>query len=231
MNRIEELVDSNHVLNSLAKCSTTGDLRKSASNHADIKGLHLVFEKLKKTPDMIRLLLQHEFQFEGVVNAYAPNVNQEQLLRADWYQSTFVIPHYSSVKKWAQKCIAERNKGKTVVCLIPSRTNTEWFHTLVIQEAYQIRFIRGRITMPGFNTQSPYPDAICVYRPKTESSRSEASGSESNDESNEPNEVSSKSKRRRSEVIKCTTSFTSDETEFRVRPDDSDNEDGMEEED
>ena len=197
---VKELIGAEDIFSQLTQCHTVGSVGKASEIQAEIKGFHMIFQQLRKTPDLIRLLLQNEFHFDGVVNAYTPGVDIETLLATEWYPSTFVIPHYSNARVWAVKCVEERNKGKTVVCLFPSRTNTEWFHDYVIGEAKQIRFIRGRITMPGHTTQSPYADSICVYMPEGESAPVI------------PDEdilTSSKSKRKTSvAIISCSTSFT-----------------------
>jgi len=201
MQRIEELVSSNNILDSISKCTTYGEIGESETR-ATIKGLHMMFQKLKKTPDMIRLLLQMEFQFEGVVNACSKGADLDALLSCDWYDSTFVIPQYSCVKKWVQKCIEQRDKGKTVVMIIPSRTNTDWFHELVVPEATDLRFIRGRITLPGYTTQNQFPDAVCVFGTKKQPS-SLSSPPQSLEIHN--HDVA---------ILACGTSITSNETKF-----------------
>lgn len=220
MQQVATLHDASHVLNSLAKCATSGSVRKAADVHAEIKGFNVVFQKLRKDPDLIRLLLQHEFGFDGVINAYAKGMDAkslERVLAAEWYDSTFVIPHYSSVKYWVKKCVSERNKGKTVVCLIPSRTNTAWFHDLVINQATQVRFIQGRITMPGFDKQSPFPDAIAIYLPRSAEDALGASAGAAS-ASSAP-DVSARATGSVA-ILACKTNFTDDNTDFSVVEDD-----------
>lgn len=219
MSRIEELRNSSHVLNSLAKCDTYGGASNGSRSHAAIKGFNMVFEKLTKTPDLIRLLLQSEFQFEGVVNAYTPGCSHSDLIAAEWYGSVFVIPHYSDMVKWMKKCTEQRNKGHTVVAIMPSRTNTGWFHEHVLASAdNELRFIRGRITMPGFKSQSPYPDAICIFRPPSvtgsASSSSLSSLTSSVSDGSAPGHLFSNP--RSVAIMSCATSFTSVETSFSV---------------
>ena len=35
--------------------------------------------------------------------------------------------------------------GKTIVLLIPSRTDTQWFHEIILKNNYEIRFLKGRL--------------------------------------------------------------------------------------
>jgi len=71
-------------------------------------------------------------------------------------------PFGGQLKKWVQKAYEESLKGITVVCLLPSRTNTEWWHNFCMKG--EIRFIRGR---PKFNNAThglPFPLAIVIFR-------------------------------------------------------------------
>jgi hypothetical protein len=214
MSRIEDLNNANHVLNSMAKCDSYGGASNGSRSHAAIKGFNMIFEKLTKTPDLIRLLLQSEFQFEGVVNAYTSGCSHSQLLATEWYDSVFVIPHYSDMAKWMKKCNEQRQKGRVVVCILPSRTNTQWFHDEVLSAATnELRFIKGRITMPGFKSQSPYPDAICIFRPN----KSSADALSSMDEEEEGGHLFGNA--RSVAIMACSTSFTSGTTNFSVAAD------------
>jgi len=218
MQRIEELVQSSTILDSIAKCTTYGEIQESETR-ANIKGLHVMFEQLRKTPDMIRLLLQMEFQFEGMINACGPDVDHEAILEAEWYNSTFLIPQYSCVKKWMTKCVEERDKGKTVVCIIPCRTNTDWFHEYVLAEATDLRFIKGRVTLPGFKKQNQFSDAICVFTPKGKTTTPvplQLTGTSSDTK-----------KTGGIAILSCNTSFTTDETDFMIvnKPEESDDHD------
>ena len=50
-----------------------------------------------------------------------------------------------------------------VVCLLPARTDTAWWHDFVMKAA-EIRFIRGRV---HFNDQgpAPFPSCVVVFHP------------------------------------------------------------------
>jgi hypothetical protein len=196
MQRIDELLRPETILESIAKCETYGEL--DSETRANIRGIHMMFEKLKKTPDMIRIMLQIEFQFEGVVNACDKKADHEYLLsdECEWYDSTFVIPQYSCVKQWVTKCVSEMKKGKKVVCLVPCRTNTEWFHEIVLRESSDVRFIKGRVTLPGYPKQNQFPDAVCVFLPDS------------------TKQFKSVKTKRPVAIIKCNMSFTSNKTTF-----------------
>jgi phage N-6-adenine-methyltransferase len=55
-------------------------------------------------------------------------------------------PPYSNVKGFIDKCYFESTLGARIVCLVPARTDTFWFHEFVYnQKGVSIEFIRGRL--------------------------------------------------------------------------------------
>ena len=84
-------------------------------------------------------------------------------LTKDWQGTVFVNPPYGrEIGKWIKKAYDESQKGATVVCLIPSRTDTAYWHDYVMKG--QIRFIRGRLKFGDGNNPAPFPSAIVVFR-------------------------------------------------------------------
>lgn len=53
----------------------------------------------------------------------------------------------------------------TVVCLVPSRTDTAWWHSFAMK--HEIRFLRGRLKFGGAEDSAPFPSAVIVMRPAT----------------------------------------------------------------
>lgn len=83
-------------------------------------------------------------------------------LDRDWGTSVFVNPPYSDIKSWMEKGYSEAQKGKTVVFLIPSRTDTKWFHKYCIDA--EIRFIKGRLKFGDAKNSAPFPSMIVILR-------------------------------------------------------------------
>ena len=85
-------------------------------------------------------------------------------LTKDWAPHTvFMNPPYGrQIKHWIAKAHQEWKKGATVVCLIPSRTDTSYWHDY-ITEATDIRFIRGRLKFNDGNSPAPFPSAVVVF--------------------------------------------------------------------
>lgn len=76
----------------------------------------------------------------------------------------FCNPPYSKIEKWVEKAFREtRNDNTIVVMLIPSRTDTRYFHNYIYQRT-EIRFIRGRLKFGESKNCAPFPSMIVIFR-------------------------------------------------------------------
>lgn len=84
-------------------------------------------------------------------------------LSRDWSGDiVFMNPPYGrEIGLWMKKAVEESLKGATVVCLVPSRTDTAWWHNYAVRG--DIRFLRGRITFEGERYSAPFPCAIVIF--------------------------------------------------------------------
>lgn len=73
-------------------------------------------------------------------------------------------PYGRTIKDWVSKAEHESKKGATVVCLVPARTDTSWWHTHCIH--HEVRFIRGRLRFGDQPNAAPFPSAVVVMRGK-----------------------------------------------------------------
>jgi site-specific DNA-methyltransferase (adenine-specific) len=58
-------------------------------------------------------------------------------------------------------------KGLTAdvaVFLLPARTDTIWFHDIVLKFAEEIRFLKGRLRFGDGAGQAPFPSMVVVMR-------------------------------------------------------------------
>lgn len=87
-------------------------------------------------------------------------------LLQDWSKDiVFMNPPYGrEIKHWVQKAYEESLKGATVVCLIPARTDTSYWHEYVFDKADDIRFIKGRLKFGDGKNSAPFPSAVIVYK-------------------------------------------------------------------
>ena len=91
---------------------------------------------------------------------------EEDGLKKSWGGETvFVNPPYGrQLGKWVKKSYEESRKENTiVVMLIPSRTDTSYFHDYILDKA-EIRFIRGRLRFGNATENAPFPSMVAIYR-------------------------------------------------------------------
>lgn len=103
---------------------------------------------------------------------YTPD---EDGLKQDWSnERVFVNPPYGrEIKKWVKKCWLESNKAEVIVMLIPSRTDTSYFHDFIYNKA-EIRFIRGRLKFIDLDykgkeedrkmSPAPFPSMLVIFK-------------------------------------------------------------------
>lgn len=84
-------------------------------------------------------------------------------LSVEWGKSNFVNPPYNQIELWLLKGLEEWKKGKIVVFLIPSRTDTKWWHAFIMQ-ADEIRFIKGRLKFGKSKNVAPFPSCLVIYK-------------------------------------------------------------------
>ena len=119
-----------------------------------------------KSQDMVRASLDTEFRFTCYVDALeGDSPGASEWMKRDWGTRTFCVVDHAAVERWLQKAWEEsmRPDVQCVVCLCPARTNTEYFHELVLKKAHQVRFIKGRLKMQGHTKQSPFPSCVVVF--------------------------------------------------------------------
>jgi site-specific DNA-methyltransferase (adenine-specific) len=53
--------------------------------------------------------------------------------------------------------------GNTIVCLVPARTDTNWWHSYVEGKA-KVRFIKGRLKFVNATNSPPFPSVLVIYQ-------------------------------------------------------------------
>lgn len=114
-----------------------------------------------RTPKYLLQELREEF---GEMDDPCPIGGEDGLAR-DWGDPVYVNPPYGrETVSWVQKATEEQAKGKTIIMLLPARTDVAWFHDLILPKATEIRFIRGRIRFDGYNTSAPFPSMLVIFK-------------------------------------------------------------------
>lgn len=115
------------------------------------------------TPAWLYDELNAEFQFNDDPCPLYGVTNQDGLSRP-WGTSTYCNPPYGrTIGLWTRKAREEAEGGKTVVLLVPSRTDTRWWHE-DIMTADEIRFVKGRLKFGGAKQGAPFPSALAIWR-------------------------------------------------------------------
>ena len=121
------------------------------------------------TPDALFGDLDREFHFTLDVCASPENAKCERYytvdddgLRQPWSGVCWMNPPYGRViGGWMKKAYESSLKGATVVCLVPARTDTQWWWDYATKG--EIRFLRGRIRFGGGQGDAPFPSAIVIF--------------------------------------------------------------------
>ncbi|MCC7230613.1 MAG: hypothetical protein IT203_09495 [Fimbriimonadaceae bacterium] len=123
------------------------------------------------TPQDLFDELHREFAFDLDVCATVENAKCERFysrrddgLKQPWFGTCWCNPPYGrDIGRWVEKSLQASRDGAVVVCLLPSRTDTRWWHECVSQ-AEDVRFLRGRLRFGGHENSAPFPSVVAVFR-------------------------------------------------------------------
>jgi site-specific DNA-methyltransferase (adenine-specific) len=124
-----------------------------------------------ETPMALFRALDHEFSFTLDVCATPLNrkclrhfTRAQNALRQRWTGVCWMNPPYGrAISAWILKAYQESARGAVIVCLLPARTDTSWWHDYVMR-ANEIRFLRGRVTFVGARGTAPFPSAVVLFK-------------------------------------------------------------------
>lgn len=123
------------------------------------------------TPQEFFDRLNEEFHFTLDVCATPENAKcrryftkHENGLLQKWEGVCWMNPPYGrKIGQWVKKAYESALDGATVVCLLPARTDTSWWHDYCMKG--EIRFVRGRLKFGNASENAPFPSAVVVFRP------------------------------------------------------------------
>lgn len=148
-----------------------------------------------RTPQAFFEALDAEFGFDVDVAATEENRWKDEYYGPDHHNPTrrdaltcswnglmcWMNPPYSQCREFMAKAALEATAGATVVCLVPSRTDTRWWHAHVWDDVrhgprpgVEIRFQRGRLKFGNtgkVENSAPFPSVVIVFRPSRETAR------------------------------------------------------------
>lgn len=132
-----------------------------------------------ETPPEIFQPLNQEFHFTldaaaSHQNAKAEHYFTTRSLEESWAfgGSVWLNPPYGrGIGRWVRKASEEARLGSTVVCLLPARTCTKWWHDYIWDRnaprpSVEVRFLKGRVKFVGAEHAAPFPSVVVVFRPR-----------------------------------------------------------------
>jgi phage N-6-adenine-methyltransferase len=123
------------------------------------------------TPDSLFRPLLDEFKFDLDVCASPENAKcqryitkDQDALKRDWTGSCWMNPPYGPrMKDWVKKAYSSAKAGAIVVCLLPARTNANYWHDYCFKG--EVRFIKGYPKFGNAKQGLKAPLAIVIFRP------------------------------------------------------------------
>ena len=85
-------------------------------------------------------------------------------LKQPWhkYGNVWCNPPYGrNIIHWVKKASGEARLGGYVVMLLPSRTDTKWFHQYCANQ--RVIFIEGRLKFVGAESSAPFPSILVIF--------------------------------------------------------------------
>lgn len=92
----------------------------------------------------------YDREIDGLLQTWAP--------RTCWMNP----PYGRTIGLWMRKAYEESLNGALVVCLVPARTDTAWWHDYALRGV--VRFVRGRLRFSDGPGCAPFPSAVVVFR-------------------------------------------------------------------
>ena len=124
------------------------------------------------TPQELFDRLDAQYHFEIDVCARPENAKCDRYytseangLAQEWRGTCWMNPPYGrEIGSWVRKAYeSARDNDAKVVCLLPARTDTAWWHDYIKPFASNVEFIRGRIKFGGAKHGAPFPSVIVVF--------------------------------------------------------------------
>ena len=87
----------------------------------------------------------------------------EDGLVQDWSREVvFMNPPYGrEIGHWMRKAYESAQAGATVVCLVPARTDTRWWHAYAVHG--KIIYFKGRLKFGSAKSSAPFPSALVIF--------------------------------------------------------------------
>ena len=117
------------------------------------------------TPVSFYKKLDEEFKFTFDPTPFKHNFEWDGLL-VDWNGNIFCNPPYSNIEPFIKTAIQEIKNGTCTVAvfLIPIRSDTKYWHELIMKHSEEIRFVKGRLNFNESKSPAPFPCVVVIFR-------------------------------------------------------------------
>jgi phage N-6-adenine-methyltransferase len=124
-------------------------------------------------PAFFRKMSRRYGPFDVDVCAVADNAKCERFFSPEqngllqpWAGRCWCNPPYGkTIGQWVRKAWEASVDGSTVVCLLPARVDTRWWHQYVERFAATVEFLPGRLRFGDATSSAPFPSVVVVFRP------------------------------------------------------------------
>jgi len=114
------------------------------------------------TPIKFYQKLDKEFNFD-----YDPCPLKSEVdgLLTEWKGNVYINPPYSNIEPFIIKGLEEVRQGNAnkLVYLIPVRSDTKYWHDLIMKYASEIRFIKSRLNFNESKSPAPFPCVLIIF--------------------------------------------------------------------
>lgn len=89
---------------------------------------------------------------------------EQDALKQDWRGVCWMNPPYGrGLHKWMKKAYTSaKENGATIVCLLPARTSTGWWHDYCEKAEYE--FVRGKLHFNNSKDPAPFASVVVVFK-------------------------------------------------------------------
>ena len=124
-----------------------------------------------RTPDWLFEALNNHFNFQADVCANDTNylcdkyfTMEKSCFDNDWDYMNFMNPPYGrQIGKFIERAYLQWTRhGRMTVALLPSRTDTKWFHNYIYNKS-DYYFVRGRLRFNDQPNHAPFPSMIVLW--------------------------------------------------------------------
>ncbi len=174
-------MDEANSLTLISDAETADAKGSSGAAHGSVSGAQHIMRVMTSSKDMTWATPQEWFDYLNLefdftldpccqhetakcAKHYTPAENG---LAQSWQdERVFMNPPYGrEIGPWMRKAYEEaRDNGALVVCFVPARVDTQWWHRYAVKG--EVRYPVGRVKFAGAEESAPFPVAVVIFRPR-----------------------------------------------------------------